>query len=307
MITRMRRLLSSLFVLFALALPVAAFATDAPSPTVVAACQAEYTQLGADAFKAKYGATEPFGHCYAAHTPAVTTTTTTTTSADDPAAAACKAEYLKLGADAFKAKYGATEPYGNCLRAFGGAPKPQPQPPSSDSPAVAACKAEYQKIGGDAFKAKYGANDPLEACVKAQQPSSAPPSNDSPAVAACKAEYQKIGGDAFKAKYGTDNPLAACVKGQQSPGGDKPKPSGSNGDDGAASVAGAFCSAEGKALGKAVFLAKYGPSEAMGNCVKATLAKAKALVASCKASSGSSKDAFKACIAAGVGVPPRRR
>jgi hypothetical protein len=43
----------------------------------------------------------------------------------------------------------------------------------------------------------------------------------------------------------------------------------------------------------------------MGNCVRAALAKAKSLVASCKASSGSSKDAFKAFIAAGV--QPRRR
>src|SRR5947208_14419889 len=112
----MRLLLAFLFL--ALALPVAAFATDGPSPATVAACQAEYAQLGADGFKAKYGATEPFGHCYAAHAPAVTTTTTTTTSGDDPASAACKAEYLKLGADAFKAKYGASEAYGNCLKAF---------------------------------------------------------------------------------------------------------------------------------------------------------------------------------------------
>src|SRR5437763_3611504 len=105
----MRLLLAFLFL--ALALPVAAFATDGPSPTTVAACQAEYAQLGADAFKAKYGATEPFGHCYQAHAATMTTTatTTTTTSGDDPATTACKAEYVKLGPDAFKAKYGATE------------------------------------------------------------------------------------------------------------------------------------------------------------------------------------------------------
>jgi len=255
MITRMRPSLLSLCALVALALSAAAFATDSPSPTAVAACQAEYAQLGADGFKAKYGATEPFGHCYAAHAPAVTTTTTT--SGDDPAATACKAEYLKLGADAFKAKYGATEAYGNCLNAFS-APKTAPKPPatSSDSPAVAACKAEYLKIGGTAFMAKYGSTETLGNCVKAQAPA-------------------------------------------------PPKSSGSNGEDGAASVAAAFCSAEGKALGKVLFVAKYGPKEATGNCVKAALAKAKALVASCKSSSGSSKDAFKACIAAGV--EPRRR
>jgi hypothetical protein len=302
MITRMRPLhvlLCALVALVALALSAAAFASDTPSPTAVAACQAEYAQVGADAFKAKYGATEPFGHCYAAHAPAVTTTTTTTTtSRDDPTTAACKAEYLKLGADAFKAKYGATEAFGNCLKGFS-APKTQPKPTDSDSPAVAACKAEYLKIGGSAFNAKYGASDPLSACVKAQAPAKSSDS-DSPAVAACKAEYLKIGADAFKAKYGASETLGNCVKAQA-----PPKSSGSNGNDGAASVASAFCSAQGKALGTTVFLAKYGPKEAMGNCVKAALAKAKALVASCKESSGSSKDAFKGCIAAGV--QPRRR
>jgi hypothetical protein len=216
MITHMRPLLASLFVLFALALPLAALAADTPSPAAVAACQAEYAQIGADAFQAKYGATEPFGHCYQEHAPTVTTTTTTTTtSGDDPATAACRAEYIKLGPDAFKAKYGATEAFG--------------------------------------------------ACVKVQ--------SDSHTTT-------------------TSTP-------------DKPTPSTSNGDGGAASVASAFCNAEAKALGKVVFIAKYGPKEAMGNCVRAALAKAKSLVASCKASSGSSKDAFKACIAAGV--QPRRR
>lgn len=260
MITRMRPLLASLFVVFALALPLAALAADTPSPTAVAACQAEYAQIGADAFNAKYGPTEPFGHCYQAHAPAVTTTTTTT-SEDDPATAACKAEYIKLGPDAFKAKYGAIEAFGNCLKAFGAATT---EPVSSDSPAVIGCKAEYVKIGGDAFKAKYGASDPLGACVKAHSESHSTTSTS-----------------------------------------DKPRPSTSNGDDRAASVASAFCSAEAKALGKVVFVATYGPKEATGNCVKAALARAKSLVASCKSSSGTSKDAFKACIAAGV--QPRRR
>jgi hypothetical protein len=215
----MRPLLVLLFALFALALPLAALATDPPSPSAVAACQSEYAQIGADAFKAKYGAIEPFGHCYQEHAPAVTATTpttTTTTSGDDPAAAACKAEYIKLGPDAFKATYGATEAFGNCVTAHTAAP-----PPTTTNKS------------------------------------------------------------------------------------DTPKPPTSNGDGGAASVASAFCSAEAKALGKVVFLVKYGPKEATGNCVKAALAKAKSLVASCKASSGSSKDAFKACVAAGV--QPRRR
>ncbi len=219
MITRMRPLLASLFVVFALALPLAALAADTPSPTAVAACQAEYAQIGADAFQAKYGATEPFGHCYQEHAPAVTTTTTTTTTTT-----------------------------------------------SGDDPATAACRAEYIKLGPDAFKAKYGASEPLAACVKAQSES-----------------------------HTTTTTSTS----------DKPTPPTSNGDGGAASVASAFCNAEAKALGRVAFIAKYGPKEAMGNCVRAALAKAKSLLASCKASSGSSKDAFRACIAAGV--QPRRR
>jgi len=47
----MRRLAVTLVLLVVLVVPVAASA-DVP-PTVVAACQAEYAQLGADAFAAK--------------------------------------------------------------------------------------------------------------------------------------------------------------------------------------------------------------------------------------------------------------
>jgi len=133
MIGHMRPLVISFVLAAAFALPLAALSTDAPPPAVVSACQAEAAQLGKDAFVAKYGPTEPFGHCFAAHTAAATstttTTTTTTTTADDPAAAACKAEYLKLGADAFKAKYGATEAYGNCLAAQ----RKPPAPATSDA------------------------------------------------------------------------------------------------------------------------------------------------------------------------------
>jgi hypothetical protein len=243
----MRRLLP-LLVLAALALPLAAFAADAPPPAAVAACQQEAATLGKDAFVAKYGPTEPFGHCYAAQT--------ATTTTDDPAAAACKAEYVKLGPDAFKAKYGATEPFGNCLAAHKQQPTTTPTP-STDDPATAACKAEYVKLGPDAFKAKYGATEPFGNCLAAQRqtkPTTAPP-----------------------------------------------KPTG---DDGSKGLAQALCYAEGKALGKDAFLAKYG-KEALGACVKATLAKAREIVASCKASSGSSKDAFKACLAAAA--PPKRR
>jgi hypothetical protein len=249
----MRLVLASL--VLALVLPVAAFATDAPSPTAVAACQAEAVQLGKDAFVAKYGPTEPFGHCYAAHAGDAQPAPQPPVQ-DDPVTAACKDEYLKLGADAFKSKYGATEAFGACLTAHV-APREQEQP---DDPAAAACKAEYAKLGADAFRAKYGATEPFGNCLNGE------------------------------------------VKPKQP---EKPQPKG---DEGTASAASAMCIAALKSLGKDAFVAKYGPKEAMGACVKKALAKAKALVASCRASSGSSKDAFKACIAPGVGAPaPKQR
>ena len=40
---------------------------DEPPSTAVAACKAEYMQLGAAGFIAKYGAGETFGACLAAH------------------------------------------------------------------------------------------------------------------------------------------------------------------------------------------------------------------------------------------------
>lgn len=88
MTAAMRPLMISLVLAAACALPLTALATDAPAPAVVAACQAEAAQLGKDAFVAKYGPTEPFGHCFAAHasvttTATATTTTTTTPNADD--------------------------------------------------------------------------------------------------------------------------------------------------------------------------------------------------------------------------------
>ena len=86
----------------------------------------------------------------------------------------------------------------------------------------------------------------LGTCIKAHTQTT----SDSPAVAACKAEYLKLGGNAFTAKYGKDA-LGQCVK------------------------------------------------------LKVSLATANSLVASCKASSGSSRDAFKACLIAGL--QPRRR
>ena len=196
MVSLMRLLL--LFVLALATVPVA-LAVDNPGPAAVAACQAEAAQLGKDAFVAKYGPSEPFGHCYAAHAAAAPTTTTATTEAppDSPALAACKAEYAQLGKDAFVAKYGTTETLGHCVAAHN-APKPAPE----DSPAVAACKAEYAQLGKDAFLAKYGTTETLGRCVAAQQHAAKPDPK-----AACLAEAKKHAPGAV-----TDKRPAACVK-----------------------------------------------------------------------------------------------
>jgi hypothetical protein len=234
----MRRLLFVLVLLAALAVPAAASA-EVPA-SAVAACQAEYAQLGASAFLAKYGPSEPWGHCYEAHTS--TTTTPQAPTSGSSADAACKAEYLQLGPTAFTAKYGTTETFGNCVKAH------TTTTPTTDSPAVAACKAEYARLGATAFAAKYG-KEALGQCVK------------------LRTQLQPV--------------------------------------DPATSVAAAFCQTLAKTLGKDAFVAKFGPKEAMSACVRQALANARSLVAACKASSGSSKDAFKACLAAGL--QPRRR
>ena len=230
-----------LLVLLAALIITAAASADVPAP-VVSACKAEYAQLGADAFAAKYGPTEPWGHCYEQHLP-------TATSSDSPAVTACKAEYVQLGPTAFAAKYGTPETFGNCVKAHMTTAPPPATPTTTDNPALAACKAEYLKLGADAFSAKYG-KDALGQCVKLR---GVQPTTSDPAM----------------------------------------------------SVATAFCQALARTLGKDAFLAKFGPTEAMGSCVKALLASARSLVASCKASSGSSSDAFRACLAAGI--QPRRR
>jgi hypothetical protein len=237
----MRRLAVTLVLLVVPVVPVTA-AADVP-PAAVAACQAEYTQRGADAFAAKYGPTEVWGHCYAQH---MSATTPAATTPDSPAAAACKAEYVRLGPTAFAARYGTPETFGNCVKAH------TPTQTTGDNPALAACKADYLKLGADGFVAKYG-KDALGQCVKL---------------------------------HTTQTPKQPTTS------------------DASTSVAAAFCQLLAKKLGKDAFVAKYGPREAMGNCVKASLAYAKSLVASCTASSGSSRDAFKACLAAGL--QPRR-
>ncbi len=217
-----------LVVTAALVLPALALAADSPSPAA-AACKAEYLQLGSDAFKAKYGATEPYQACLAAHGGTTTTPPTTTTPAPVPTGpeGICKAEYLQLGADAFKARYGASEPYSTCLTQHGGSTAPPtttaPAPPPTGP--EAACKAEYLQLGPTAFKTKYGATETFGACVKAHATGTGDTKHTATkkpagvtltiAQALCSTEAKSIGRDAFQAKYGAGSSgLAACVKAQ---------------------------------------------------------------------------------------------
>src|SRR5579871_6734430 len=265
----MRRLLLLLVFAVGLAVPMVALADGAPDPTAV--CKAEYLQLGPDAFRAKYGVVEAFGNCLAQHGATTTTTATTPTttaapSGDDPASL-CKAEYLKLGPDAFKAKYG-NEAYGNCLAQHGATTTTTTTAttttatPSGDDPA-SLCKAEYLKLGQDAFKAEYG-NEAYGNCL---------------------------------AQHGASHVTTTTVTTTPKP----PDPSAGAGD-----VARLLCTAEGAKLGKDAFTTKYGPKEPFGNCLKTQLPAAQAIVTACKASANDSKDAFKSCVAAAVG-PTRRR
>lgn len=147
--------------LVVLAVPCAAVAGESPTPAV-SACKAEYEQLGADRFAAKYGAGDAgIRACVAANGGTVATTPTPVASGPE---AECKAEYLRIGAAAFLAKYGA-EAFGACVKARGGTVTP-PKPVAPSGP-EAECRAEYLKLGADAFKARYGAEEAFGACVKA--------------------------------------------------------------------------------------------------------------------------------------------
>jgi len=248
----------------ALAIPAASLATDAPNPAAEA-CKAEYLQLGADAFKAKYGATEPYQACISAH--GGTTATPPTASGPE---AACKAEYLKLGADAFKAKYGADEPYRACLKAQGAAGGDGTKPAPSLAPRL--CELEYKQIGADAFAAKYGSSDAgKRACLQATAAQAA----------------------AIASRCNSADDPERCVK--QALGGDKP----AAGDDAAVALAKAYCAAKAKSSGT-------DSRDRIAACVKAALSKARSLVAACKAASDGKKDAFKQCVTAAVRNPGSR-
>jgi hypothetical protein len=185
---------------------------------------------------------------------------------------------------------------------------------ADDAPSVAACKAEYQQLGQAGFAAKYGAGEAgYKACVQAHGgtvPTPPPTNGDSGPVAACKAEYQQLGPAGFAAKYGAgDAGGRACVQAHggtppppptQGGGDHKPKPSPDTANA-ATYVAQALCAAEAKSLGKDGFQSKYGTGkDGLSACVHAQAPRAQSILAACKASAGSSADAFKQCVYAAV-------
>ena len=259
----------------ALALPGLCLADETPNPAL-SACKAEYVQLGPAGFVAKYGATETLGACLAAHGGSATTAPTSTGPE-----AACKAEYLQLGAAAFVAKYGTGETFGACLKARNVTTAPSADTAPANGIAARLCELEYKQSGADSFAAKYGAGDAAKrACLLAKA------AQAQAIVAQCKQDEACV-----KKALGMG---AGDVK---SPAKPKVKPHA----DGSTSVAAGLCVAEGKALGKDAFQAKYGGKDrGVATCVKAALAKASSIVAACKVSSAASKDAFRQCVAEGL-------
>ena len=260
----------------ALALPGLSLADETPIPAL-SACKAEYMQLGATGFVAKYGAHEAFGACLVSKGGGGTTAPATPQPGPE---AACKAEYLQLGPAAFVSKYGAGESLRACLRAHGVAiAAPSSDTATANGIAARLCEVEYRQSGADAFAAKYGVGEAAKhACLQAKAP-------QAQAIAAqCRNDETCI-----KAALGiTTNNAKAPEKAT------KAKPHA----DGSTSIAAALCIAEGKTLGRDAFQAKYGKNrDGLVACVKAALPKASSIVAGCKASSGASKDAFRQCVA----------
>jgi hypothetical protein len=320
----------------ALLFVVPALADDSPS---VAACKAEYQQLGQAGFAAKYGAGEAgYKACVQAH--GGTAPKPPAQNGDSGPVAACKTEYQQLGGPAFFAKYGTGEAgFKACVQAHGGTVPTTPPTNGGDSAAVAACKAEYQQLGASGFAAKYGANEPYRACIQAHGGTPPPPGPGNGekkpdlatgvAGALCAAEAKSLGKDGFQSKYGSGKDgysaclqaqaakaqsilstcqssagsdtkaLEACLKqalGLTSGGGDQKKQ-----PDYATGIAGALCAAEAKSLGKDGFQSKYGTGkDGLSACVHAQAPKAQSILAACKASAGSSADAFKQCVYAAV-------
>ena len=207
-----------------LAMPAFAFADESPSPAL-AACRAEYQQLGATAFVAKYGTGDAGLHaCLQAHGGTQSGETGKTEGpAAGIAAQLCELEYKKVGTIAFATKYGTGDAAKRaCLQAnaaqaqaivascktlgkdgfercvkqalapANGDAKPKPKEGNGDVTgyvAQALCAAEASSLGRDAFVAKYGGGtEVFGACVKA----------DLPKAQALLAPCKSSTGDAFK-------------------------------------------------------------------------------------------------------------
>ena len=166
----MKRLLVSVPVLAALALPAAAQADPSNTDKTNAAkeCRTERgtTPATREAFKAKYGTnankSNAFGKCVSKRSKSEESQRK---SAASNAAKDCKAERA-ADAEAFKTKYGTNKnknnAYGKCVSQKAKAKKDAAD--AADAKAIAARKsaaktcATERKADADAFKAKYGTN-----------------------------------------------------------------------------------------------------------------------------------------------------
>ena len=161
----MSKTLAVLAGLVALALPVAVASADdsATTTSASAACKAQRTAIGSDAFKALYGTnhnkSNALGKCVSKQTKVEDSATE---AAKSNAAKDCKAEQA-LDPAAFDAKYGTNKnksnAYGKCVssKAKAQADHTIAAAQTATIKAAKACKTERS---GDAaaFKAKYGTN-----------------------------------------------------------------------------------------------------------------------------------------------------
>jgi hypothetical protein len=229
----MKSLLLLLAASAALAAPGLARATETPNPAA-AACYAQYQQLGAAGFAAKYGTGEAAVKACLQANGGTTTAKTKPVETSNPAAAACYAQYRQLGATAFAARYGTGEAGTKaCLQANGGTTTAKPLTDDVTRTVVAyICSHESSEAGKRAcLQTKLAqaqgliarcrstagtAKGAFELCIKQALGAAAKTGANAETAtraAACAAEVKALGYDAFQQKYGRGKDgVAACLR-----------------------------------------------------------------------------------------------
>jgi len=193
----------SLVVLAALACSVTAFADSGPLPPAVAACKAEYQQLGPGGFAAKYGAGDAgLRACVQQHGGTKQQPQPTGSQVVGSVAyALCAADYKQLGANGFAAKYGSGD--------------------TGRKACLQAKAAQAQTILSQCQASAGADKTALERCIKNAlgSPTGAAGGNTggevvgTVAYALCAADYKQLGANGFAAKYGSgDAGKKACLQ-----------------------------------------------------------------------------------------------